>query len=106
MKRTLRFAIPRGTVECRMESGETISLPLFQGILRHLTLGDLSELLHDPIVARKYTRRALEIAAWPVLREFPRCWLSACLRGLDLPAGRRRALEFMLRVEVGEASAS
>ncbi|MBI4821503.1 MAG: hypothetical protein HY791_34905 [Deltaproteobacteria bacterium] len=99
MKRTYQFAQPSGHVACALESGESIVLPIFAGILRHATEEELRELLTRPVVARKYTRAALVDAAWPVLREFPRTWLLECLAGLDVPLGRRRALEFMLNAE-------
>ena len=96
MKRTVRFARPLGRVACKTENGVEVELPVFAGILRHATLDELESLLADPIVARKYTRRVLEIAAWPVVREFPRDWLLECLQELELRPGRRGALEFLL----------
>ena len=96
MKRTYRFAQPSGHVTCTLEDGDRVRLPVFAGILRHLREDELAELLADPIVARKYTRRALEIAAWPIVREFPRAWLRRCLEGMELRPGRRRALLYML----------
>ncbi len=95
---TPRFARPSGHVSLVLEGWGELVLPLFAGILRHPRESELAALLGDSDVARKYTRQALRIAAWPVLREFPRAWLRACLPGTELPAGRRRALEFLLGV--------
>lgn len=97
MKRTYRFALARESVRCVLD-GTVVELPLIVGVLKHPTEDQLRELLANPSVARKYTAEALRRLAWPVLRQFPHDWLRACLRDVPLPAGRRRALEFMLRV--------
>lgn len=97
MKRTHRYARPAGFANVVIEDGQTVELPMFLGLIRHPTLEELAELLARPPIARRYTRQALRVAAWPVLRTFPRAWLVACLEGLDLPPARCRALRFMLQ---------
>ncbi|MBI4618450.1 MAG: hypothetical protein HY720_32935 [Planctomycetes bacterium] len=106
MKRTYRFASPHGSVSCLLENGEEVLLPLFQGILRHPRAAELPALLAGHAVARKYTRLAIQFAAWPVLRRFPRRWLIQCLPGAILSSGRRRGLEFLLGISAGDASPS
>jgi hypothetical protein len=86
----------RGYVRVTLPCGETIELPVVPGILKHLSVEQLEELLEKPAVARKYTRESLRVAPWNVIREFPRDWLLRCLPEADLPTPRRRALEFLL----------
>ena len=96
MKRTYSFVKSVGTVECALEPGREVALPVFPGILKHPTLDELRELLRKPSVARKYTILALRKAPWQVLREFPRDWLETCIPEADLRAGRIDALRFLL----------
>lgn len=96
MKRSYRFVEPLGRVASLTEGGERLELPLFAGILKHPTTGQLAALLTEPPVARKYTLEALRKAPWSALRQFPRWWLIACLPHAHLPEGRRKAVQFML----------
>lgn len=97
MKRIYRFVEPIGGVTCTVE-GQQIELPVFAGVLKHPSVDQLRELLADPVVADKYTRAALRKLPWSALRQFPRGWLITCLRHAQLSEGRRRAVEFMLRL--------
>lgn len=96
MKRTYRFVQSLGTVRVELQEGGEVSLPVFPGILKHPTTGELPVLLSRPAVARKYTSLALQKAPWQVLREFPRDWLESCLAETNLREGRERALRFLL----------
>jgi len=104
MTRTYHFTSPIGRVDCRLAGGETISLPVVPGILKHPRRAELFELLSSEAVARKYTRRALEVAAWQVLKQFPRGWLIDCLEEVRLSDGRLRALRFLLGLDPGVAA--
>jgi len=95
MKRSHRFVESAGTIECRLSPGHTVRLPVFPGILKHLTVEELRELLTKPAVARKYTILALRKAPWQVLREFPPDWLEACLPEANLRPGRENALRLL-----------
>jgi hypothetical protein len=95
MKRSYTFVTARGVVRCDID-GVSISLPVFVGVLKHLTERELGELLTRPAVARKYTYEALRKLPWPALRQFPLDWLRTCLPASRLPEPRRRAGEFML----------
>lgn len=101
MKRTLSFARPRGRVACRLDDGRIVELPVFRGILKHLSDDQVPTLLQNPDVARKYTREALRKAAWPLLREFSRDWLLECLPGVTARPGRIDALRFLLGADDG-----
>jgi hypothetical protein len=96
MKRTHRFVKSVGTVDCVLEPGRQITLPVFPGIFKHPTVDELRELLAKPEAARKYTILALRKAPWPVLREFPHSWLEECLENAELRDGRAQALRFLL----------
>jgi hypothetical protein len=96
MKRSYRFVESAGTVQCALDDGREITLPVFPGILKHPTVDELRRLLLKPAVARKYTNLALCKAPWQVLREFPRDWLETCLAEANLQPGRTRALRFLL----------
>ena len=96
MKRTLRFVQSVGTVQCTLSPRQTVTLPVFPGILKHPTVDELHELLTKPEVARKYTVLALRKAPWQVLREFPRSLLESCLDEADLRPRRAEALRFLL----------
>lgn len=98
MTRTYRFVKPVGSVNCALAEGSTVRLPVFPGIFKHLPANELFPMLEDEYTARKYTRSALERAAWAVLREFPRDWLIQCLEETSMRQGRRRALMFLLGV--------
>jgi hypothetical protein len=96
MKRTVTFARSVGTVRFQALPGQIFEIPLFPGIFKHAVPGELAKLLSNAAIVRKYTCEALRTAAWPLLREFPRDWLRACLPLANLRPGRRRALEFLL----------
>jgi hypothetical protein len=96
VKRTYRYVEASGTVALTTEDGEIIEIPVVAGILKHLDVGQLTQMVRDPAVARKYTDEALRKAPWSALRRFPRPWLLARLKESKLPEGRRRALEFLL----------
>jgi len=44
----------------------------------------------------KYSVTALQKAAWPVLRQFPRDWLLLCLPFAHLRPSKERALRYLL----------
>ena len=96
MKRTYRFARCIGTVTCRFPSGEQVTLPVIPGILKHPLPEMLPELLQRPNVAYKYVLEAVRQASWPVLRQFPRDVLRACLDAAQVRPSRHRALLFLL----------
>jgi len=81
---------------CRLPSGRQVLLPVIPGILKHSTPEGLPALLRDPDVAHKYTLEALRMAAWPILRQFPRDWLRECLGAACLKHSREAALTFLL----------
>jgi hypothetical protein len=99
MIRTYQFVRPLGSTECVLANGQRISLPVIPGILKHPHPSELFALLRDEDVARKYTRLALQKAAWQVLKEFPRTWLVEILKEVTIPDGRRRALRFLLQLD-------
>ena len=96
MKRTYTFVKKVGTLRYELSTGQEIDIPLFPGILKHLSVGDLTKSLNTPAALLKYTREALKSAPWPVLKEFPRSWLISCMARAEIREGRRRALEFLL----------
>jgi len=96
MKRTYTFVKKVGTLRYELSTGQEIDIPLFPGILKHLSVGDLTKSLNTPAALLKYTREALKSAPWPVLKEFPRSWLISCMDRAEIREGRRRALEFLL----------
>ncbi len=96
MKRTHRYVQPSGSVAVSLPDGQSLEIPVVQGIFKHASADALFDLLKDPEVAAKYTREALRIAPWQVLRHFPREWLKTCLSQAHLPEGRTRALEYLL----------
>ncbi len=99
MKRSYSFVKPTGMVECTVEDGAIVELPVLPGILKHLTTDQLAALLADPVVARKYTCEALRKAPWSALRLFPRIWLLACLQHAKVRPGRLQALDLLLSLE-------
>jgi hypothetical protein len=103
MKRTMTFARSLGTIRFEAAPGQVFEIPLFPGIFKHAAPGELAELLSDAATVRKYTREALRTAAWPILKEFPRDWLRTCLQHVDMRPGRRRALEFLLGLDLDTA---
>lgn len=96
MKRTTVFVKSVGSVRCLLSGKQTVLIPIFPGILKHPTVGQLRKLLSDPAVASKYTVEALKIAPWPVLRKFPAKWLKRCLSEAHLGRRRRQAILFLL----------
>ncbi len=94
-----QYARPIGTVRLRLDGGGDIELPVIPGILKHPRPGELAGLLQHEVVARKYTRLALEKAAWRVLREFPTDWLAQCLGETSMREGRRRALRYLMGLD-------
>ena len=53
-------------------------------------------LLQRPEVLRKYTREALRVTGWSVLRLFPRDWLLDNLPDADVRPDRAAAIRFLL----------
>ena len=96
MKRTYSFVKKVGTLRYELSTGQEIDIPLFPGILKHLSVRDLPKVTNSRAALLKYTREALKSAPWPVLKEFPRNWLISCLDKAEIREGRRRALEFLL----------
>jgi hypothetical protein len=105
MKRTIAFARSLGTVRFEPTPGQVLEIPLFPGIFKHAAPGELAQLLSNAVAVRKYTREALRTAAWPLLKEFPREWLRSCLPYVHLRPGRRRALEFLLGLDLDTTQA-
>lgn len=96
MKRSHAFVSKVGTVKLKIPGGQELDIPLFPGILKHLSVAQLRETLTTTSSIRKYTCEALRTAPWPALKEFPRPWLRACLDQVEIREGRKRALEFLL----------
>ncbi len=96
MKRTYSFVKKVGTLKYELSTGQEIDIPLFPGILKHLSVRDLPRSLNTPAALLKYTREALKSAPWPVLKEFPRSWLISCMDKAEIREGRKRALMFLL----------
>lgn len=96
MKRTYQFVEAIGIARCVLPSGQTITIPVVPGILKHPSVESLRRLLVNANAARKYTCQALIRAPWSVLRQFPREWLESCMREAPLSPNRRKALEFLL----------
>ena len=96
MKRSLRYVDHASTVDVTLPDGAHLQVPLIPGILKHLTQERLPTLLQSPHVLRKYTCEALRIAAWPVLRLFPRDWLLDNLPNAQVRPGRAAAIRFLL----------
>lgn len=96
MKKTFQYARSSGKIAVRLEDGRQVELPIFPGILKHPTEEQLRELLKKPTVARKYTDKALRVAAWQIIREFDAQWLRERIPKARLRPSRRAALEFLL----------
>jgi hypothetical protein len=71
-------------------------LPVIPGILKHPLPEMLPDLLQRPNVAYKYALEAVRQASWPVLRQFPREVLRACIDAADIRPSRRQAILFLL----------
>jgi hypothetical protein len=99
MTRPYHFARPIGIAVCQIEGSETVSIPVFPGLLKHPHPSELVSLISDRDVARKYTRLALEKASWQILKEFPRPWLSSCLPEIKVRPGRLKALRFLMGLD-------
>lgn len=98
MSTRIGYVCSVGIARCEVAPNRRIAIPIVPGIFKHLACEDLPGILQNPVAARKYTVEALRVAPWQVLREFDRRWLTECLDRADLTAGRRAALEFMLRL--------
>ena len=96
MKRTYSFVKKVGTLRYELSTGLEIDIPLFPGILKHLSVRDFPKSLNTQAALLKYTCEALKSAPWPVLREFPRSWLISCMAKAEIREGRKRALMFLL----------
>ena len=96
MKLSYNFTTSMGHVECCLPDGQKLVLPVIAGILKHPSAKTLPTLLSSPDSARKYSVAALQKAAWPVLRQFPRDWLLQCIPIAHLRPGRERALRYLL----------
>jgi hypothetical protein len=99
VKRTYQFARSMGTIRCPLPDGGSVELPVFAGILKHPGMKELPGLLMNSDVAEKYTREALRVAPWPILREFPADWLRAHIGSSRLRSERQKALVFLLGVD-------
>ena len=62
MKRTYQFVKPTQSVECQLPSGETVTIPVVPGILKHPSPEQLPEILARPAAMQKYTVEALRKA--------------------------------------------
>ena len=96
MKWALRYVERASTVDVWLPDGTMLRIPVITGILKHLTQDRLATLLRRPEVLRKYTREALRVAGWSVLRLFPRDWLLDNLPAADVRPGRAAAIRFLL----------
>lgn len=96
MKMSYSFTTSLGQAECCLPDGQKLVLPVIAGILKHPSAEMLPVLLSRPESARKYSVTALQKAAWPVLRQFPRDWLLHCLPFAHLRPSRERALRYLL----------
>ena len=96
MKLSYQYAASLGRVECCMPDGETLTLPVVAGILKHPSADMLPVLLSKPEVAIKYSVAALQKASWPILKLFPRNWLLQCIPKANLRPSREKALRFLL----------
>lgn len=96
LKRSLRFVQRAPTVDVKLADGTLLGIPVVTGILKHPAQDRLPTLLRKPEVLRKYTCEALRVAAWPVLRLFPRDWLLDNLPHASVRPGRAEAIRFLL----------
>ncbi len=91
-----QYAKQCGSVVMITPEKEKILIPIFPGILKHLSIDQLPENLRKYNVAKKYTNEALRIAPWVILSAFPKKWLLKSIKNTSLRAGRKQALMFML----------
>ena len=96
MKRSLPCVERASTADVRLPDGTVVRIPVITGILKHLTQDRLLILLRRPEVLRKYTREALRVAGWSLLRRFPRDWLLENLPDANVRPGRAAAIRFLL----------
>ena len=96
MKKSFTYVTGTDFAECRLDSGVVVRLPVVPGILKHPSVEMLRRLLQNPSVARKYTKEALRVAPWQVLREFPYGWLKLQLETANIRPMRKRAILFMI----------
>ena len=92
----MRYVERASTVHVRLPDGTVLLIPVITGILKHLTQDRLMTLLQRPEVLLKYTREALRVTGWSVLRLFPRDWLLDNLPEADVRPGRAAAIRFLL----------
>ncbi len=92
----MRYVERAATEHVRLPDGTVLLIPVITGILKHLTQDRLMTLLQRPEVLRKYTREALRVTGWSVLRLFPRDWLLDNLPDADVRPGRAAAIRFLL----------
>ena len=50
MKRTYRYVEASGTVALTTEDGEIVEIPVVAGILKHLDIGQLTQMVRNPVV--------------------------------------------------------
>jgi len=74
-------------------------IPLFPGILKHISVSDFPKVLNSQAVPRKYSRAAPKSAPWPVLKEFPWSRLISWMDKAEIREGRQPVLEFLLSLE-------
>ena len=96
MKKPYHFVEVTDFVECELPDGSKVRLPVVMGIFKHADTEMLHDLLKKPAAAKKYTIESLRVAPWPVLREFPRSWLTEHLDQADIRPSRKAAVLFML----------
>ncbi len=96
MKRTYRYATADRFVVFTRPDGRVLRVPVIAGILKHPHPTELDHLLRDERVIIKYTRLALQKAAWPVLKQFPSDWLLECLPSAALRPSREKAIRYLL----------
>ncbi len=92
----MRYVERAPTEHVQLPDGTVLLIPVITGILKHLTQDRLMTLLQRPEVLRKYTREALRVTGWSVLRLFPRDWLLDNLPDADVRPGRAAAIRFLL----------
>ena len=92
----IEYARPIDEVRCKLAGLGEVVLPIFLGIFKHARPEELRRMLLQPDISGRYVRQSLRVASWHVLRHFPRDALRAELPRAEMPALRRRALEFLL----------
>ncbi len=96
MKKNFAYVTETDFALCRLDSGVVVRLPVVPGILKHPSVDLLRHLLQNPSVARKYTKEALRVAPWQVLREFPYDWLKLQIEAANIRPLRKKAILFMI----------